>query len=98
MRGLIVALKVGLAYDQGVCFQTGQGDGALLSLSDAVSRAARTAGVRPVTSPDNLQEELDSPELQEAYAEQVQSSTNTSCSIIPRLLLILQMSHIDFDT
>uniref|UniRef100_A0A8C7PZ75 BCL2-associated athanogene 6 n=1 Tax=Oncorhynchus mykiss TaxID=8022 RepID=A0A8C7PZ75_ONCMY len=46
-------------------------DGALLSLSDAVSRAARTAGVRPVTSPDNLQEELDSPELQEAYAEQV---------------------------
>eukprot|EP00063_Salmo_salar_P081260 XP_014056095.1 PREDICTED: large proline-rich protein BAG6-like isoform X4 [Salmo salar] len=56
---------------KGVCFQTGQGDGALLSLSDAVSRAARTAGVRPVTSPDNLQEELDSPELQEAYAEQV---------------------------
>ncbi|XP_029594515.1 large proline-rich protein BAG6 isoform X4 [Salmo trutta] len=51
--------------------KTGQGDGALLSLSDAVSRAARTAGVRPVTSPDNLQEELDSPELQEAYAEQV---------------------------
>uniref|UniRef100_A0A674E3N7 BCL2-associated athanogene 6 n=1 Tax=Salmo trutta TaxID=8032 RepID=A0A674E3N7_SALTR len=51
--------------------KTGQGDGALLSLSDAVSRAARTAEVRPVTSPDNLQEELDSPELQEAYAEQV---------------------------
>uniref|UniRef100_A0A4W5L3N2 BCL2-associated athanogene 6 n=1 Tax=Hucho hucho TaxID=62062 RepID=A0A4W5L3N2_9TELE len=51
--------------------KTGQGDGALLSLSDAVSRAARTAGVRPVTSSDNLQEELDSPELQEAYAEQV---------------------------
>nr|XP_029535686.1 large proline-rich protein BAG6-like isoform X2 [Oncorhynchus nerka] len=51
--------------------KTGQGDGALLSLSDAVSRAARTAGVRPVTSPDNLQDELDSPELQEAYAEQV---------------------------
>ncbi|CDQ58051.1 unnamed protein product [Oncorhynchus mykiss] len=51
--------------------KTGQGDGALLSLSDAVSRAARTAGVSPVTSPDNLQEELDSPELQEAYAEQV---------------------------
>ncbi|CAB1333444.1 unnamed protein product [Coregonus sp. 'balchen'] len=51
--------------------KTGQGDGALLSLSDTVSRAARTAGVRPVTSPDSLQEELDSPELQEAYAEQV---------------------------
>uniref|UniRef100_A0A8C7QRR5 BCL2-associated athanogene 6 n=1 Tax=Oncorhynchus mykiss TaxID=8022 RepID=A0A8C7QRR5_ONCMY len=51
--------------------KTGQGDGALLSLSDAVSRAARTAEVRPVTSPDHLQEELDSPELQEAYAEQV---------------------------
>ncbi|KAJ7985392.1 hypothetical protein DPEC_G00351580 [Dallia pectoralis] len=51
--------------------KTGQGDGALLSLSDAVSRAARTAGVKPVTTPDHLQEELNSPEIQEAYSEQV---------------------------
>lgn len=53
--------------------KTGQGDGALLSLSDAVSRAARTAGVRPVTASDSLQEELESEELQEAYAEQVKT-------------------------
>ncbi|KAM6967910.1 large proline-rich protein BAG6 isoform 2-T2 [Aplochiton taeniatus] len=53
--------------------KTGQGDGALLSLSDAVSRAARTAGVKPVTAPDSLQEELESREVQEAYAEQVKS-------------------------
>uniref|UniRef100_A0A6Q2Y2Y3 BCL2-associated athanogene 6 n=1 Tax=Esox lucius TaxID=8010 RepID=A0A6Q2Y2Y3_ESOLU len=51
--------------------QTGQGDGALLSLSDSVSRAARTAGVKPVTTPEHLQEELNSHELQEAYSEQM---------------------------
>ncbi|XP_067093317.1 large proline-rich protein BAG6 [Osmerus mordax] len=53
--------------------KTGQGDGALLSLSDAVSRAAKTAGVKPVTPSDTLQEELESDELQEAYAEQVKA-------------------------
>ena len=58
-------------------FQTGQGDGALLSLSDAVSRAAKTAGVKPVTPSDSLQEELESEELQEAYAEQVHPVTIT---------------------
>ena len=52
-------------------FQTGQGSGALLSLSDAVSQAARTAGVKPITAPDRLQEELEDHEIQEAYAEQV---------------------------
>ncbi|XP_010888218.1 large proline-rich protein BAG6 isoform X1 [Esox lucius] len=51
--------------------KTGQGDGALLSLSDSVSRAARTAGVKPVTTPEHLQEELNSHELQEAYSEQM---------------------------
>ena len=58
----------------GVCSQTGQAGGALLSLSDAVSQAARSAGVRPL-SPTGLQEELDSQELQEAYSDQVGSRT-----------------------
>ncbi|XP_062342976.1 large proline-rich protein BAG6 isoform X1 [Osmerus eperlanus] len=53
--------------------KTAQGEGPHLSLSEAVSRAARVAGVRPVTSPDSLQGELESPELQEAYTEQVRS-------------------------
>uniref|UniRef100_A0A671LY03 Large proline-rich protein BAG6 n=1 Tax=Sinocyclocheilus anshuiensis TaxID=1608454 RepID=A0A671LY03_9TELE len=44
-----------------------------LSLAEAVSRAARTAGVRPVTAPDSLQGELEAPELQEAYTQQVKS-------------------------
>uniref|UniRef100_A0A4W5NTH5 Large proline-rich protein BAG6 n=1 Tax=Hucho hucho TaxID=62062 RepID=A0A4W5NTH5_9TELE len=44
-----------------------------LSLSEAVSRAARAAGVRPVTTPDSLQAELEEPDLQEAYQEQVRS-------------------------
>ncbi|XP_061112048.1 large proline-rich protein BAG6 [Conger conger] len=53
--------------------QTVQGEGPPLSLSEAVSRAARSAGVRPVSATDSLQEELESPELQEAYTEQVKS-------------------------
>ena len=58
----------------GVCFQTGQAGGALLSLSDAVSQAARSAGVRPL-NPSGLQEELGGQELQEAYSDQVGSGT-----------------------
>ena len=54
-----------------VCFQTGQGGASLLSLSDAVSQAARTAGVRPVTSAEQLQDDLETQETKEAYAEQV---------------------------
>uniref|UniRef100_A0A673A040 BCL2-associated athanogene 6 n=1 Tax=Sphaeramia orbicularis TaxID=375764 RepID=A0A673A040_9TELE len=50
--------------------KTGQGSGSLLSLSDAVSQAARTAGVRPITSPEQLHDELETTELREAYAEQ----------------------------
>ncbi|XP_061097567.1 large proline-rich protein BAG6 [Conger conger] len=53
--------------------KTVQGEGPHLSLSEAVSRAAKSAGVRPVTAPGSLQEELESTELQEAYAEQVKS-------------------------
>lgn len=54
--------------------QTGQGAGSLLSLSDAVSQAARTAGVRPITSAERLQDELDTEDVKEAYAEQVTES------------------------
>ncbi|XP_036395111.1 large proline-rich protein BAG6 isoform X2 [Megalops cyprinoides] len=53
--------------------KTAQGEGPHLSLSEAVSRAARSAGVRPATTPESLQEELEAPELQEAYTEQVKS-------------------------
>uniref|UniRef100_A0A8C2ZC72 BCL2-associated athanogene 6 n=1 Tax=Cyclopterus lumpus TaxID=8103 RepID=A0A8C2ZC72_CYCLU len=52
---------------------TGLGGGSLLSLSDAVSQAARTAGVKPVTSAERLQDELETQELKEAYAEQVKA-------------------------
>ncbi|XP_077576155.1 large proline-rich protein BAG6 isoform X2 [Stigmatopora nigra] len=53
--------------------KTGPGGGSLASLSEAVSQAARTAGARPVTSAERLQEELDEPRLREAYSEQVKS-------------------------
>ncbi|XP_069576734.1 large proline-rich protein BAG6 isoform X2 [Brachyistius frenatus] len=53
--------------------KTSQCDGPHLSLSDAVSRAARAAGVLPVTAPNSLQGELERPELQEAYTKQVKS-------------------------
>ncbi|XP_036371578.1 large proline-rich protein BAG6 [Megalops cyprinoides] len=64
------------AYLQGMPAKrrkTAQGEGPHLSLSEAVSRAARSAGVRPVTTPDSLQGELERPELQEAYTEQVKN-------------------------
>uniref|UniRef100_I3J1S2 BCL2-associated athanogene 6 n=1 Tax=Oreochromis niloticus TaxID=8128 RepID=I3J1S2_ORENI len=53
--------------------KTGQGSAALLSLSDAVSQAARTAGVRPITSAERLQEDLETQEVKEAYSEQVKT-------------------------
>ncbi|KAJ8290161.1 hypothetical protein GJAV_G00009440 [Gymnothorax javanicus] len=53
--------------------KTVEGEGPLLTLSEAVSQAARSAGVRPVSAPGSLQAELESSELQEAYAEQVKS-------------------------
>ncbi|XP_061632710.1 large proline-rich protein BAG6 [Phyllopteryx taeniolatus] len=53
--------------------KTGLGGGSLVSLSDAVSQAARTAGAKPITSAERLQEELDAPELREAYSEQVKA-------------------------
>lgn len=50
--------------------QMTQSEGPHLSLTDAVSRAARSAGVLPVTAPDNLQGELEM--LQEDYTTQVE--------------------------
>uniref|UniRef100_A0A7N8XNH4 BCL2-associated athanogene 6 n=1 Tax=Mastacembelus armatus TaxID=205130 RepID=A0A7N8XNH4_9TELE len=47
--------------------------GSLLSLSDAVGQAARTAGVKPITSAERLQDDLDTQELKESYAEQVKT-------------------------
>uniref|UniRef100_A0A3Q3FN06 BCL2-associated athanogene 6 n=1 Tax=Labrus bergylta TaxID=56723 RepID=A0A3Q3FN06_9LABR len=52
---------------------TGLGGGSLLSLSDAVSQAARTAGVKPITSAEELQDDLETQDMKEAYAEQVKS-------------------------
>uniref|UniRef100_A0A8C4EN54 BCL2-associated athanogene 6 n=1 Tax=Dicentrarchus labrax TaxID=13489 RepID=A0A8C4EN54_DICLA len=52
---------------------TGLGGGSLLSLSDAVSQAARTAGVKPITSAEQLQDDLETQDLKEAYAEQVKA-------------------------
>lgn len=46
-------------------------DGLRLSLSEAVSQAARSAGVTPITAPNALEGDLENPELQEAYSEQV---------------------------
>lgn len=50
-----------------------QCEGPHLSLSDAVSRAARSAGVLPLTAPNSLQGELERPELQQAYTSQVKN-------------------------
>ncbi|XP_048057229.1 large proline-rich protein BAG6 isoform X2 [Megalobrama amblycephala] len=63
--------------------KTAQGEGPHLSLAEAVSRAARTAGVRPVTAPDSLQGELEAPELQEAYTQQVKSDIKKRLSDDP---------------
>lgn len=51
--------------------KTSQGEGPALSLSAAVSQAARTVGVLPLTAASSLQGELERPELQEAYTRQV---------------------------
>ncbi|XP_041081704.1 large proline-rich protein BAG6-like isoform X2 [Polyodon spathula] len=53
--------------------KTAQSDGPYPSLSEAVNRAARTVGAKPITSPESLQGDLDTPELQEAYTNQVKS-------------------------
>ncbi|KAK3508156.1 hypothetical protein QTP70_015353, partial [Hemibagrus guttatus] len=64
------------AYLQGMPAKrrkTAQGEGPHLSLSEAVTVAARAVGARPVTTSDNLQGELDTPVLQDAYTEQIKN-------------------------
>ncbi|XP_051526537.1 large proline-rich protein BAG6 isoform X2 [Myxocyprinus asiaticus] len=63
--------------------KTAQGEGPHLSLSEAVSRAARAAGVRPFTTPDSLHGDLEAPELQEAYTQQVKSDIKKRLSDDP---------------
>ncbi|XP_058865328.1 large proline-rich protein BAG6-like isoform X3 [Acipenser ruthenus] len=53
--------------------KTAQSDGPYTSLSEAVNRAARTVGAKPITSSESLQGDLDTPELQEAYTNLVKS-------------------------
>uniref|UniRef100_A0A673NJ42 BCL2-associated athanogene 6 n=1 Tax=Sinocyclocheilus rhinocerous TaxID=307959 RepID=A0A673NJ42_9TELE len=48
-------------------------DGPKLSLTEAVSQAAKSAGVTPILAPNALQEDLEKPELQEAYSEQLKN-------------------------
>ncbi|XP_018596236.2 large proline-rich protein BAG6 isoform X2 [Scleropages formosus] len=62
------------AYLQGMPAKrrkTVQGEGPHLSLAEAVCRAAKSVGVKPITASENLRRELESPQLQEAYTEQV---------------------------
>uniref|UniRef100_A0A9J7XXR1 BCL2-associated athanogene 6 n=2 Tax=Cyprinus carpio TaxID=7962 RepID=A0A9J7XXR1_CYPCA len=48
-------------------------DGPKLSLSEAVSQAAKSAGATPISAPNALQGDLEKPELQEAYSEQLKN-------------------------
>ncbi|XP_023044703.1 large proline-rich protein BAG6 isoform X4 [Piliocolobus tephrosceles] len=53
--------------------KTMQGEGPQLLLSEAVSRAAKAAGARPLTSPESLSQDLEAPEVQESYRQQLRS-------------------------
>ncbi|XP_038624568.1 LOW QUALITY PROTEIN: large proline-rich protein BAG6 [Tachyglossus aculeatus] len=53
--------------------KTMQGEGPQLLLSEAVSRAAKASGARPVTSPDSLRRDLEAPEVQDSYRQQLRS-------------------------
>ncbi|XP_024917459.1 large proline-rich protein BAG6-like [Cynoglossus semilaevis] len=64
------------AYLQGMPAKrrkTGQGSAGLLSLTDAVNQAVRTTGVRPITSAEGLQDDLETNDTKEAYSEQVKA-------------------------
>lgn len=83
-----------------LCLQTGLSGGSLLSLSDAVSQAARTAGVKPITSAEQLQDDLETQELKEAYSEQVSTFPNEEnrwqqvCSSALKALCFMLMGSI----
>lgn len=64
-------------------FQTSQSEGPQLLLSEAVGRAARAAGVLPISPSLSLQGELESPELQEEYTRQVNTdAADTEAGLI----------------
>ncbi|XP_048882915.1 large proline-rich protein BAG6 isoform X2 [Brienomyrus brachyistius] len=56
--------------------KTAQGDGVHVSLTEAVSQAAKSVGAKPVTAPESLQEDLESSDLQDIYMEQVKRDMN----------------------
>ncbi|KAH0630495.1 hypothetical protein JD844_013557 [Phrynosoma platyrhinos] len=53
--------------------KTMQGDGPQLLLSEAVNKAAKVAGVKPLTSTESLSRDLAEPALQEGYRQQLKS-------------------------
>ncbi|XP_067319409.1 large proline-rich protein BAG6 isoform X2 [Anolis sagrei] len=53
--------------------KTMQGDGPQLLLSEAVNKAAKAAGVKPLTSTESLSRDLAEPSLQEGYRQQLKS-------------------------
>ncbi|XP_066469337.1 large proline-rich protein BAG6 isoform X2 [Tiliqua scincoides] len=53
--------------------KTMQGDGPQLLLSEAVNKAAKVAGVKPLTNAESLNRDLAEPALQESYRQQLKS-------------------------
>ncbi|XP_070593810.1 large proline-rich protein BAG6 isoform X3 [Erythrolamprus reginae] len=53
--------------------KTMQGDGPPLLLSEAVNKAARVVGVKPLTSAESLHRDLSDPALQDGYQQQLKS-------------------------
>ncbi|XP_074873717.1 large proline-rich protein BAG6 isoform X1 [Carettochelys insculpta] len=53
--------------------KTMRGDGPQLLLSEAVSRAAKAAGVKPLSSSESLSRDLAEPSLQEGYRQQLRA-------------------------
>ncbi|XP_026502868.1 large proline-rich protein BAG6-like isoform X2 [Terrapene carolina triunguis] len=53
--------------------KTMRGDGPQLLLSEAVSRAAKAAGVQPLSGSESLSRELAEPALQEGYRQQLRA-------------------------
>ncbi|XP_042305918.1 large proline-rich protein BAG6 isoform X2 [Sceloporus undulatus] len=53
--------------------KTMQGEGPQLLLSEAVNKAAKVAGVKPLTSTESLNRDLAEPALQEGYRQQLKS-------------------------
>uniref|UniRef100_A0ABM5FIC8 BCL2-associated athanogene 6 n=1 Tax=Pogona vitticeps TaxID=103695 RepID=A0ABM5FIC8_9SAUR len=61
------------AYLSGMPAKRRKGDGPQLLLSEAVNKAAKVAGVKPLTSTESLNRDLAEPALQEGYRQQLRS-------------------------